>query len=167
MSVTARWGVIASVALITSFTAYYSLVNTGGEQNAITTVMRGLGILALVVFVFLSTFFNKKQTPGTYTIKIGLQEGMKTALLAIFLYSVYNYVYLAYINPEYIQGLIDANVQAINATANEETMKVRQIEQVKESLTPFKGVTTDVLKLLAVSSMGAILSSILVKQYPM
>lgn len=162
MSTTAKWGIIAAVALITSFTAYYSVSDPAVPNSIVTTSFRAVGLVCLFASIFLSIYFNAKSQPQTDFKKM-LQEGMKTGLLAIVLYSLYNYLYLSTINPEYIDNLVKYNIDAINASASEQGIKDSQIAGVKANITPFKGVTQDLLKLLAVTSMGSFMGSILLR----
>lgn len=162
MSTTAKWSIIAAVALMSSFTAYYSVNNPAEANTLLTTSFRAVGLFAIFASIFLSIYFNAKADPATDFKKM-LQEGMKTGLIAIILYSIYNYLYLSVINPEYIETLVNYNVEAIKASASEQAMKASQIADVKANLTPFKGVTQDVLNLLAVTSMGAFMGSVLLK----
>lgn len=98
-------------------------------------------------------------------LKKTLQEGMKTGLIAIVLYSIYNYFYLSSFNPEYIQQLVDIQIDHIQASASEQAIKDQQIAQVIKTITPFQGVTQHVLKLLAISSFGTLAGSILLKYW--
>jgi len=148
---------------MTSFTAYYSVHDPNVGQSAITTTFRGVGILSLVLAIFLSIYFNAKEDPKGMDFKKTLQEGMKTGLLAIVLYSIYNYFYLSSFNPDYIERLVNFRIEAIEASASDQALKDQQIAQVAENLAPFKRVTQDVLKLLAISSMGAFMGSVLLK----
>lgn len=164
MSVTARWGLIGLVATTTSFTVYYSLYDPKDPFG--TTVYLALGIFLFMFCVFMSILFNKRTNPGDFTIKKGLQEGMKTALMTIVLFSVYNYFYLSSFNTEVIDRIIAARTELINASGQTDVIKQHQIDQLASSLSPFKKVTQDILRLISIASMTSIIGTVIVKKFP-
>lgn len=164
MSVSARWGLIALVGLATSFTAYYSQYNP--KEPHTTTIYLALGLALLVACVFISIFQTRRQYKAAFSTKIGLQEGMKTALLAITLYSLYNYFYLSSFNPAVIESIIAAQTDMVNAANLSDADKAARIANLTNEVTPFKKVTQDLLRLLSVSSMTALMGTIIVKKFP-
>lgn len=164
MSITARWGLIGLVATTTSFTVYYSLYNPKDPFG--TTIYLGIGIFLFMFCVFMSILSNKRANPQEFTVKKGLQEGMKTALMTIVLFSIYNYFYLSSFNTEVVARLMEAQIDVINATGQTDAMKQQQIANLPSLISPFKKMTQDILKFTSIASMTSILGTVIAKKFP-
>ena len=164
MRYTWKWGLIGLVATCTSFTAYNSLFDPANPHG--TTIYLALGLFLLVATLFISVLQVKRGLQQDFNLKIGLQEGMKTALFIILPYSVNNYFYLSSFNPSVIEKLVNAQIENLNAAEISESRREVQLKAIYENMTPFKKVTQDLLRLLSISSMTTFISVILVKKFP-
>ena len=91
---------------------------------------------------------------------------MKTALIVISLFSLYNYFYLSSINQNVIKSLIDAQTELINASTLADSDKLSRINILQSEITPFKKVTQDVLRLVSIASMTSLLGTVINKKFP-
>ncbi|MGB0431820.1 MAG: DUF4199 domain-containing protein [Bacteroidia bacterium] len=164
MSISVRWGVIALVAMITSFTARYSMYNPKAPMESIPYLI--LGIFALFVCILVSLVLNRRHLKQDFDAKKGLQEGMKTGLFAIMIYSFYMYLYLSYFNPGVIENLIAERVNDINASGLEIGQKEQAINALKNEVTPFRRVTQELLILLSIATSSTLFGTIIVKKFP-
>ncbi|MFY0671907.1 MAG: DUF4199 domain-containing protein [Bacteroidia bacterium] len=164
MSISFRWGIIALVALITSFTARYSMFNPLDPSKSLPYLI--VGLFALFASIIISLVLNRRATPAEFDAKKGLQEGMKTALLALILYSIYSFIYLSYLNPTVIESLIAARITEITNSAMDAGQQSETINALKTQVTPFKEVTSKLLILLSIAMSSTLFGTIIVKRFP-
>jgi cobalamin synthase len=164
MSISFRWGVIALVALITSFTARYSMFDPLDPGKSLPYLI--VALFALFACIMVSLVLNRRATPAEFDAKKGLQEGMKTALLALVLYSIYSYIYLSYLNPAVIENLVLARTTEITNSAMDPNQQTEALEAIKNQITPFKEVTSKLLILLSIAMSSTLFGTIIVRRFP-
>ena len=163
MSTSLRWALIAFVALCTSFTTWYALFNpefAGGNR-----IYMGTGILLYAGCVFVSMYLTKKRSENPIDYKGILQAGLRTAIIALVVYSIYHYLYLRYINPEIIDSLIANRIESIKFLGLPEAEESQRIADVEAQITPFKKVNLDLLRLLFIGSLSSFFGAFIVHKF--
>lgn len=164
MSISIKWGLIALVALATSFTAKYSMYDPQNPQSTLPYLITGLA--ALFASILISLVLNRRHFKNEFTAKKGLQEGMKTGLFAIIVYAMYVYFYLSVFNPSIIENLIATRVEEIKELAYSEEQQKEAISSLMREVTPFRRMTQELLILLSIASSSTLFGTIIVKKFP-
>ena len=125
-----------------------------------------LGLLALFASIIISLVLTRRAFGPLFDAKKGLQEGMKTALFALILYSIYSYIYLSYLNPSVIENLILARITEISSLDIDANQQTEAIEALKGQITPFKEVTSKLLILLSIATSSTLFGTIIVRKFP-
>ncbi|MBI3141668.1 MAG: DUF4199 domain-containing protein [Bacteroidetes bacterium] len=162
MYITIKWGLIALVALTTSFTAYYSLLDPGKPHGS--SLYLAIGLMLFAGSVFVSVIIDTKHKGGQ-GLKGALQTGLKTALFAVVLFSVYDYVYLKAINPSVLENLYAFHTSSIVSAGLEESEEAKQLKEMARSLSPFAKMTQDLLRLITVATMSALMGAVLARKF--
>lgn len=165
MKASVRWGIIAAVGVVISFTAYYSQMDPAAGKSVL--VYLGIGILVLAASVFCGILFSRKENPEAFDLKEGLKAGLTVTLIALLAYGLYLFLYLKYFNPEVIQKLIDYRSGLIRQSALSESQQEEQIANLTQMISPFKTVTLDILRLLFIGSISTFGTSFLMKAFRM
>lgn len=163
MNLSTKWALIALVALSTSFTAHYTTQTIDG--SVLPLVFLAVGVFLYAACIFISIYLKSKELKQNFDFKEGLQQGLKTGMIALVLYSLYHYMYLAYLNEDIIAELITEKTKIIeegNFSLKEEKSRIAQLQ---ETISPFKMVTSSVLNLLFIASITSISGTLIVKVF--
>ncbi len=136
---------------------YYEVASIDRYRMLIT-------IALLIIGIFLSIFFQKKENNGYLGFKQGLQTGMLYTLLLAASLAIFNYLYYKYIAPDAVDFFVSEAKKQIISTNTQPANMTKFEEAVRSYFSSFKMFMSTVIMGVVVS---VIFSGILRKKSPL
>lgn len=160
-----KFGIAAGIVYILMLVLRYMFF---GVNPLTLGVMAFLAYIILIVFFIVSARYRKKELGGYADVKQLFQTIFIVILIAEICYSVFNYIYLKYIDPTYL----DRFVQNTQEWMEKMKLPEEQMDKMRESLdvqktTGMKTILIGFAQAVVIDSIiGLIIAFIMKKQRP-
>lgn len=169
MNTILKWGIIAAVGLISSFTVHFSTYTPNAESP-----FGKFFFMAAIFFLAFSIFFGlkkiKQDNINNFKIEFGLKSGLKIVLIGGLITALYLFVFFKWINPEILTAFFEINQSNLQALLADGTMSQevydQQIEGFKSFYAPFNQSSMSLMIMLFAGSFFTLITTILLKKLP-
>ncbi len=125
-----RFGLIAGLVYCLSLFVRYNFTSTNPITLGAVALLFYLGVLAVLVFCGLA---RRKEFGGYLELKDAFQTLFIAVLVAELVYAIFNFIYLTYIDPGYLDELKASIIAFIEDMSIDEDKKQQQIEDIEKS----------------------------------
>jgi hypothetical protein len=163
------FGLIAGLVYCISLYIRYSGTGTNVILFAVLSLLFYLVVLGVLVFCGLT---RKKQLGGYMDLKQAFQTIFIAILVAELIYTLFNFIYLKYIDPGYLDRMKDNWEKFFEGSGMNESQKEKQIERMEKQIAKQKdagigGIVQGYLIGVAITGVfGFIISLIIRKKKP-
>ena len=163
------FGLIAGLIYCISLYIRYSITGTNVILFAILTFLFYLVVLGVLVFCGLT---RRKQLGGYMNLKQAFQTIFIAILVAELIYVIFNFIYLKFIDPTYLDRLQDTMEKFFEESGMSDSQKDKQIARMEKQLAKQKeagigGAALAYLTGVAITGvLGFIISLIIRKKKP-
>ena len=125
-----RFGLIAGLVYCISLFVRYNFGTTNPIMLGAIAFLFFLGVIAVLVFCGIT---RRKEMGGYIELKDVFQTLFIAVLVAELIYSIFNFIYLTYIDPGYLDKLQASIISFIEDSSLDDDKKQDQIERIEES----------------------------------
>jgi hypothetical protein len=160
------FGVIAGLVYCISLFIRYSVTSTNVIMTAALSLLFYLVVIGVLVFCGLT---RKKQLGGYIDLKTSFQTIFIAILLAELIYVVFNFIYLKFIDPGYLDRLKTAMEKLFESSGMSDSQKEKQMELMEERIAQqknagFGGIALSYLIGVAITGVCGLIISLAIRK---
>ena len=160
-------GIIGLIYCISLFFRY----NQTSSGPIIIAVITFVFYLVVIAFLFLCGLKRKKELLGFISLKEAFQTIFISILVAEFIYSIFNIIYLKFIDPAYFDKLYASTETFVEKTIKDDTQREEALDKIKaqmasqkEYVLSIKGIVLGYLVSIAITGVCGFFAALIIKK---
>lgn len=159
-----KWGLIISAVYLVFLFLRYRL---GAENVLYMSLFTFVGFVAVLILLFMTGITRRRQMGGFIELKDAFQTMFVAIVIYEFVYAVFNFIYLKYIDPEFFQKVRASTEELMLRMGQSQSEVDRRLEVLDEAngkkLTG-SSVFINYLQGIAVSGVFALIFALIIKK---